>query len=921
MMRIIRDRYVTSDGTSGCDLLTGKEVALDPDEGLPRVRELPLPALGEALDQGRDGAPRSIVMRVDTPGRAATLARRAAAEAQRCGVVAMAVDIYLRFRMVLADALAGRTLLLIATPSSATTAARAAFLEAAASTPRPHLLLTFDAPRAARTLVVREARPAAYGGIWPVDAARYNASVDRARALAADGRHAAAERMMRESAAALARRRVHVAAAEAFTALGRLLLDRGRARDADGAFADAAAHAQLAGDERLMLASKLWQSAARCDAGHLVDAESLARAVLLTAGPAPAVVTWARAMLARVVLCQGRADDEAIEQCDADAPAELDWPTRAFVDAVAVSALLQRERLFEGGLRARRAVEGADASGDVLARIIAHTAHLRVLGEAGDFTHAAASFATIETLALRAHVPLRLAGARLIWLDALRRAGRHADADRQLARLKRVARVAPPLLRRAIERRTAAPSAAGERPAIPKRSPHLAVELVRTTQETQDDEAALREVLERVGAELKSSRLDLLSCDAGPVTTLLSRGSGLATTLGRRVLDAGIVIGPGEEQGGQELGVPVRFAGRLLAALVARWPLDTLPRAGAADLLQLAAALIAPRVEQTLATARLAASAAASVPELVGASVTMAEVRRSIVRAAAAPFHVLIEGESGVGKELAARAIHQLSPRRERRFCDINCAAIPEELLDAELFGHARGAFTGAVADRPGLFEDADGGTLFLDEVADLSARGQAKLLRVLQQHEVRRVGETFTRKIDVRLVAAANRDMRGEARQGRFRQDLLYRLDVIRIHVPALRERPEDIAALALHFWRSAASRVGTSASLTHGLLAALTGYHWPGNVRELQNVMAALAVAAPSRGRVPPTLLPAAITGATTVTAVRLAEARAQFERRCIEVALARTGGNRTRAAAQLGVTRQGLLKTMSRLGIEAK
>jgi two-component system response regulator HydG len=250
--------------------------------------------------------------------------------------------------------------------------------------------------------------------------------------------------------------------------------------------------------------------------------------------------------------------------------------------------------------------------------------------------------------------------------------------------------------------------------------------------------------------------------------------------------------------------------------------------------------------------------------------------------------------------------------------CDVNCAAIPEELLDSELFGHARGAFTGAVADRAGLFEEADGGTLFLDEVADLSPRGQAKLLRVLQQQEVRRVGETFSRPVDVRLVAAANREMRTEAAEGRFRQDLLYRLDVIRLQVPPLRDRPEDVAVLAEHFWRHAAARVGSSAQLTHGVLTALTRYHWPGNVRELQNVMAALVVAAPSRGPVRAALLPLAVTGATSVTALRLTEARAQFERRCLEVALARAGGNRSKAAAQLGLSRQGLLKMMARLGL---
>ena len=191
----------------------------------------------------------------------------------------------------------------------------------------------------------------------------------------------------------------------------------------------------------------------------------------------------------------------------------------------------------------------------------------------------------------------------------------------------------------------------------------------------------------------------------------------------------------------------------------------------------------------------------------------MTEVRRAVTRAASAPFAVLIEGESGVGKELVARAIHCLSPRRERRFCDLNCAALPDELLESELFGHARGAFTGAITERAGLVEDADGGTLFLDEVADLSPRAQAKLLRVLQQQEVRRVGESFSRKVDVRIVSAVNRDMRAEAEAGRFRHDLLYRLDVIRIRVPPLRERPEDIPALAHHFWNDVAARVGTRA------------------------------------------------------------------------------------------------------------
>jgi transcriptional regulator with PAS, ATPase and Fis domain len=404
------------------------------------------------------------------------------------------------------------------------------------------------------------------------------------------------------------------------------------------------------------------------------------------------------------------------------------------------------------------------------------------------------------------------------------------------------------------------------------------------------------------------------------VSTLVTYGAGLATQLGKRTLDAGLLISDEIAGGGHEIGTPIRLGTRLLAALVCRWPLDRKPPAHAADLLELAAAVAAPRAEALLGSLRETARGSTSVPELIGVSAAMLEVRRTIERAARAPFAVLVEGESGVGKELAARAVHQLSARRERRFCDVNCAALPEELLESELFGHVRGAFTGAVADKPGLFEEADGGTLFLDEVPDLSPRGQAKLLRVLQQQEVRRIGETFSRKVDVRLVSAANRDMRQEAAQERFRSDLLYRIDVIRIRIPPLRERPEDIAVLAQHFWRAAAARVECGAMLTHALLSELARYHWPGNVRELQNVIAALAVAAPARGHVRPSLLPPAITGVASVTSRRLSEARAQFERRCVEVALARAGGSRTRAAAELGLSRQGLLKTMARLGLHA-
>ena len=306
------------------------------------------------------------------------------------------------------------------------------------------------------------------------------------------------------------------------------------------------------------------------------------------------------------------------------------------------------------------------------------------------------------------------------------------------------------------------------------------------------------------------------------------------------------------------------------------------------------------------------------VARLIGDSEAMVALREAVGRAAAAPFPVLIEGESGTGKELVARALHEEGPRRDETFAAVNCATFSDDLIETELFGHAKGAFTGAVHSRRGLLEASSGGTVFLDEVGELSPRAQAKLLRTLQDGEIRKVGENVTRRLDLRVVAATNRTLTGEAAEGRFRRDLLYRLDVVHLHVPPLRDRGSDVARLAVHYWDRALVQTRGRARLARETMNALAAHGWPGNVRELQNVLAALAVAAPPHGEIGPELLPAAIRRAAEEKRPTLAEARRAFDRAFVHDALARAGGRRSLAARELGVSRQGLAKLVTRLGL---
>ncbi len=312
-------------------------------------------------------------------------------------------------------------------------------------------------------------------------------------------------------------------------------------------------------------------------------------------------------------------------------------------------------------------------------------------------------------------------------------------------------------------------------------------------------------------------------------------------------------------------------------------------------------------------------------PAPIGHSPAMREVLRQVEKVQSTRATVCIEGETGTGKELIASLIHYQSPRRDKLFVAQNCAAVPENLLESELFGHKKGAFTGADSDKKGLFEVADGGTLFLDEVGEMSMGLQAKLLRVLQENEIRPVGATTPRKIDVRIICATNRSLEKEVTEGRFRQDLYYRLKVFPIRLPPLRERREDIPLLAEHFLKKYMSELKKPISgFTPDALSQLGSYNWPGNVRELENEIQRLCIQVEPEHFIAPDLLAQHLRQAESVVD-RIAPKKGplkdmmdEVERFLILQCLREHGANKTRAADALGITREGLHKKLARFGL---
>jgi DNA-binding NtrC family response regulator len=743
-------------------------------------------------------------------------------------------------------------------------------------------------------------------------------AASRAATLSARGRHAAAARLLTRASRALEARGEVAEAARCCLQLGWSARNRGalaaaRQSSREAARIDASAECQIL--------SALLEAICSMDDGRFGEAEGGLRSLVVscaTLGSRP-LEQQSRLTLARSLCWQARWPEAG------DMVEEVGEPSSA---AVACGAGRLRSRILRGSQNiaeavraARDALVHAESSGEPRLVAGAHRAMAEALSAAGEIEQVRVHVHHGLAAARAARLPLSILRLRAVMLTALVSADRRTPEEARLRAVlqrstcRRLPALVEQEIRKALDARRSPPlvSSSADRGSIPFE------DYLDLAQRAKDDGVAVEDVLGavccRVGAVAGVVRAidGRIIAATGRPWRDTSLALSQALTTGQRVpFDA--------RQQPPEAAEPIRCGGELLAAIACRWTAGVVFRTlFVADSLRAAALSIATHV-RALVEAAPPAPPPAVWGDLLGESAAAVALRESVHRAAGAPFPVLVEGESGSGKELVARALHKLSPRHMRRFCAINCAALGDDLVEAELFGHARGAFTGAATERAGLFEEADGGTLFLDEVGELSARAQAKLLRVVQEGEVRRVGENLSRRVDVRIIAATNRCLEREAAEGRFRVDLRFRLDVLRINVPALRERLSDLPLLAQHFWQTAAARVGSRATLGPDALAALSRYDWPGNVRELQNAIAWIAVHAPRRGRISASVLPSHLAAAPVATGSSFEAARDDFERRFVRAALAQAGGQRQVAAKALGVSRQGLAKMLRRLHIDA-
>jgi two-component system, NtrC family, response regulator AtoC len=761
------------------------------------------------------------------------------------------------------------------------------------------------------------------------------------------GRHAPGDRGLRQAIGGLARRGIWTSATEGSLALAASLLKRGRPRDAIDVLDSARDYCKRSAEPGAMLSVGALSGTALVDLGRLDEAASVLGATVSALGVCDDsnIALGVELARSRCRFWRGEYAD-AREALGRFRESELREECLVRLYAMHARVAIGCGDLAGGVAAAVDALRRAELAGDpelvAGAACASAFAHLAV----GDLPSLENDAAKCRLAANAARDPLRSFRVQLLLAEQLRRMGRQTEAIDAIRRVTRApAATLPPVLRRrremladlliaktplaaVVTRHVTGSGLPGLALYLPRESsavgacrlPALwddAVETLRLCQDAADERATLTAVCGHVQRQLRAAAVVFFGVERGTLARLAGNGGRIEPSIAERAIGATLPIAPHRIEERVEGGAPVRYGGATIGAVAVRWALGASPDSDRAIAAMTVATAAAGPIVAALLTSRQRAELA-HASALVGVSPAMIDVRRSIERASAAPFAVLIEGESGSGKELVAREIHRSGPRRDRPFCTLNCAALPDELVESELFGHARGAFTGAVGERVGVFEEAHTGTLLLDEIGELSQRAQAKVLRVIQEGELRRIGENISRRIDVRIVSATNRDLRQEVAHGRFRLDLLYRLDVIRITVPPLRERREDIPLLVDKLWREAADRVGCRATLAAATVATLAEHEWAGNVRELQNVLAALAVRVAKRGVVPQTALPPQFGDRVRSEGCRLDEARRLFEERFVRAALARNGGRRSVAASELGLTRQGLAKIMDRLGL---